>query len=122
MRPDSTRLSPRIRLVRGLSVATIAAVLALAATGDAEAQRRGGFGASKTNMGVQRPMVPRSVTTPRLGNNAIIGGKKYGGHNPGKIGNPGKISHPGKIANPGKGTKPGKDGGRKPPKGPVVVD
>ena len=47
------RLHRRAHLARGLSVATVAAVLAIAATGDAEAQRRGGFGfsGSRMNMG-----------------------------------------------------------------------
>jgi len=62
------RLHRRAYLARGLSVATVAAVLALAATGDAEAQRRGGFGfsGSRMNMGAQRPMMMRQTTVPRV--------------------------------------------------------
>jgi hypothetical protein len=47
------RFHQRAYLARGLSVAAVAAVLALAATEEAEAQRRGGFGFSGARMAFQ---------------------------------------------------------------------
>ncbi len=107
------RLHRRAYLARGLSVATVAAVLALAATGDAEAQRRGGFGfsGSRMNMGAQRPMMMRQTTVPRVTGAKMVN-PKYGSKYGSKVGP--------KVGSKSAATNPGKDGGRKPPKGPVV--
>ena len=67
------RLHRRAYLARGLSVAAVAAVLALSATEEAEAQRRGGFGFSgaRMNMGAQRPMMMRQSTPMMMRSTAV---------------------------------------------------
>ena len=95
------RLHRRAYLARGLSVATVAAVLALAATGDAEAQRRGGFGFSgaKMNMGAQRPMMMRSTAAPRVTATKMVN-PKYGPKWGSKVGSKAAATNPGQGRRP----------------------
>lgn len=103
----------RTRLSRGLSVATVAAVLAVAATGDAEAQRRSGYGMSgmnKMSLGA-RPMTMQRAPSTFINKSTMVGGK-YGtiGVKPGS--KAAVVYPPGGIKVP-----PGRT---PPPKGPVV--
>ena len=113
------RLHRRAYLARGLSVATVAAVLALAATGDAEAQRRGGFGfsGSRMNMGAQRqrPMMMRQHRRDRAARD-----RRQDGQSQIRFEVRARSVGSARLARKSAATNPGKDGGRKPPKGPVV--